>query len=308
MPTVCSNGIELAYEARGEGEPLVLVSGIGMQMVVWPEGFVGGLVARGFRVVVFDNRDVGMSTKLAALGVPPVRRLLARRILGLSVAAPYTLFDMASDVAGLLDALGIERAHVVGASLGGMVAQAMAIAHGGRMKSLVSMMSHPNRRLLTAGLPHATLRLLKHPGRTRAEVVANQVAFFRTAGSTRFDRDERALAERLGRAYPAPTAGVRRPQPRPAGLRPPARRGPGHRRSDGPPGRRPGADARAPRLGRPHLPARGGARDGGRGPGRPAQDRRGLGSRPGRGGLAGPRRRHRVVRRSQPRLIRWSRR
>lgn len=201
MPTVCSNGIELAYEARGEGEPLVLVSGIGMQMVVWPEGFVGGLVARGFRVVVFDNRDVGMSTKLAALGVPPVRRLLARRILGLSVAAPYTLFDMASDVAGLLDALGIERAHVVGASLGGMVAQAMAIAHGGRMKSLVSMMSHPNRRLLTAGLPHATLRLLKHPGRTRAEVVANQVAFFRTAGSTRFDRDERALAERLGRAY-----------------------------------------------------------------------------------------------------------
>ena len=201
MPIAHLDGLDIAYEEHGAGDPLVLVSGIGMQLVGWPLGFIDLLVARGFRVIVLDNRDVGLSSKLSAHGVPPLQRLMARALLGLPVSAPYTLFDMAGDVVGLLDALGIERAHVAGVSLGGMVAQAMAIAHGDRMKSLTSLMSYPGGRVLTAGDRRVTWRLLRRPARTRGENVAQVVAFFRAAGSTGFARDEVALAERMGRAF-----------------------------------------------------------------------------------------------------------
>ena len=123
------SGVELTYEERGSGEPLVLISGIGMQLVSWPDGLLDALAARGLRVIVFDNRDVGWSTKLTSAGVPPVRKLLARAFVGLPVTAPYTLFDMADDVAGLLDHLGLAEAHVAGTSLGGMVAQAFAASY-----------------------------------------------------------------------------------------------------------------------------------------------------------------------------------
>ncbi len=200
MPIADVNGIRIAYEERGSGEPVVLISGIGMQLVAWPEGFLARLAARGLRVVVFDNRDVGLSTKLGAAGVPPIRRLLGRALLGLRVTAPYTLDDMAGDAAGLLDVLGLERAHVVGVSLGGMVAQAMAIGHGHRITSLVSMMSHPGGRVFTGRL-RATKKLLRRPPRSGEEAVAGQLDFFRAAGSTGFFRDEAALAERAGLAY-----------------------------------------------------------------------------------------------------------
>jgi pimeloyl-ACP methyl ester carboxylesterase len=200
MPTVQSNGIELTYEERGEGEPLVLICGIGMQLVSWPEPFLEKLAKRGYRVIVFDNRDVGLSSKLDAHGVPRLGPMLARTLFGLSVKAPYTLFDMAADVAGLLDAIGLERAHVAGVSLGGMVAQATAAAHGGRLKSLVSLMSHSGGKLFT-GKPSVTTRLLRAPPRSRAEAVTQQIEFFRAAGSTGFARDEVALADRAGRAY-----------------------------------------------------------------------------------------------------------
>ena len=201
VPVARVNGVELVYEERGTGEPLVLIAGIGMQLVAWPERFLEALCERGFRVIVFDNRDVGLSTKMDHAGVPPVRAMIARALLGLSVRAPYTLFDMAGDVAGLLDTLDLPRAHVVGVSLGGMVAQAMAIAHGRRLTSLVSMMSHPNASLLFVGLPHATIKLLQPPARSRADAVARQVEFFRTVGSRAFFRDEGGVAERAGKAY-----------------------------------------------------------------------------------------------------------
>lgn len=200
MPTAQSNGIELVYEERGAGEPLVLVSGIGMQLVAWPDSLLDKLARRGFRVIVFDNRDVGLSTKLHAAGVPRLKAMLARSLFRLPVQAPYTLFDMAADVAGLLDALDLPRAHVVGVSLGGMVAQAMAVAHGDRMTSLVSMMSQSAGGLFT-GKPWVTTRLLRPPPRSRAEAVTQQIEFFRAAGSTGFFRDEAALADRAGRAY-----------------------------------------------------------------------------------------------------------
>ena len=200
MPHITAGGVNIAYDERGSGEPLVLVSGIGMQLVSWPDGFLDRLAARGLRVIVFDNRDVGLSTRFDHAGVPRVMRLLGRRLVGLPVRAPYTLFDMARDTAGLLDAIGLARAHVAGVSLGGMVAQAMAIEHGHRMKSLTSVMSQSAGALFT-GRPRAAARLLGRAPRSRAEAIEAQLAFFRAAGSTAFARDEAALAERAGRAY-----------------------------------------------------------------------------------------------------------
>ena len=200
MPIADVNGIRLAYEERGSGEPLVLISGIGMQLVSWPEAWLSQLAARGHRVIVFDNRDVGLSTKLDHAGVPSLGPMLARALFRLPVTAAYTLFEMAADVAGLLDVLGLERAHIAGVSLGGMVAQAMAIEHGHRIKSLVSMMSHPGGRLF-AGRLRATTKLLRPPPRSRAEAIEGQLDFFRTAGSTGFFRDDADLARRAGLAY-----------------------------------------------------------------------------------------------------------
>lgn len=206
MPTARANGLDLYYEQRGEGEPLVLISGIGMQLVEWPEQLLNKLAERGpHRVIVFDNRDVGESTKLGDRGIPPIRSLLIRALLRQSMITqnsrvPYTLFDMAADVAGLLDALDIPRAHIVGASLGGMVAQAMAIEHGHRQKSLTSIMSHSGGGFFTGRLSSTTL-LLRKPARSREEAVRQKLEFFRSAGSTSFARDEVALMERSGRAY-----------------------------------------------------------------------------------------------------------
>lgn len=201
MKKVRANGIEIAYEEHGEGEPLVLAAGIGMQLVHWPQGFLDRLVKRGLRVIVFDQRDTGESTKLTAAGVPDFRRLLPRAMLGLAVKAPYTLFDMADDVVGLLDALGLERAHLLGVSMGGMVAQAAAIAHGPRWKSLTSLMSHPGGRVLTVSKPYAARKLLAPIPRDRAGAVARQVDFFRAVGSPGFERDDALVAEVAGRAY-----------------------------------------------------------------------------------------------------------
>ena len=119
MPRAQSNGIEIEYEAIGEGEPLLLIMGLGAQLVLWPDEFCEQLADRGFRVVRFDNRDVGLSTWLKHLETPQVKRLLVRALLGLRVEAPYTLLDMADDVAGLVDALGEKDAHLVGVSMGG---------------------------------------------------------------------------------------------------------------------------------------------------------------------------------------------
>lgn len=201
MKKVRANGIEITYDERGRGEPLLLAAGIGMQLVAWPDGLLDRLADRGLRVVVFDQRDTGESTRPASMGVPPIFQLLSRAALGLAVSAPYTLFDMANDIAGLLDALGFERAHLAGVSMGGMVAQATAISHGHRLKSMTSLMSHPGGRLLTVSEPHAAMKLLAPAPRSRAEAVERQVDFFRTVGSPGFRRDDALVAEAAGRAY-----------------------------------------------------------------------------------------------------------
>ncbi len=160
--------IELAYDVFGDrGRPLVLIMGIGAQRVFWDDALCQHFVDAGFVVVRFDHRDIGESTRLDA-PVPDPRRVLLRRMLDLHVDAPYTLSDMATDVAGLIEKLGLERAHVVGASLGGMVGQHLAIEHPDRVRSLTSIMSTPGgRRYLPK--PSALRALFMPAPRTREE-------------------------------------------------------------------------------------------------------------------------------------------
>ena len=138
--TTVSTGITLEYEVHGEGDPLLLVMGLGGQLVAWPATFIAGLVDRGFQVITFDNRDIGLSTKIDA--APPTKTQTAMFSISRRFAkSAYLLSDMAKDAVGLLDALNIERAHVVGMSMGGMIAQTMAIEHPSRVRSLTSIMS-----------------------------------------------------------------------------------------------------------------------------------------------------------------------
>jgi len=161
MERVRANGIELAWEDFGEGEPLLLIMGLAASRRMWPEQWCRDLAAEGFRVIRYDHRDVGRSTWLEDAGEPDLPRLLARRALGLPVPAAYTLSDLAADVVGLLDGLGIDSAHVVGSSMGGMVGQTLAIEHPHRLRSLTSMISGPGNRRYLVGKFHALRALLE---------------------------------------------------------------------------------------------------------------------------------------------------
>lgn len=194
-----ANGIEIAYQEMGDpaGEPLLLVMGLAMQMLGWDEGFCSLLAERGFRVVRFDNRDVGRSTKLVDAGVPRRFDMLAGR----RSTAAYLIGDMARDAAGLMDHLGIESAHVVGASMGGMIAQTLAIEHPRRVRSLVSIMSTTGSRW--AGLPsfRAFAALMAKAPRSREEAVERAVRTFRVIGSPGFPFEEERVRDIAARSY-----------------------------------------------------------------------------------------------------------
>ncbi|MCG8392082.1 MAG: alpha/beta fold hydrolase [Pseudomonadales bacterium] len=193
--TVTSNGIELFYESRGpeNGEPIVFVMGLSAQMVFWPEPLLDDLAQRGYRVIRFDNRDVGKSTRIRKpIKQGPLSAIL-RSMVGLSVDSPYTLHDMVADTVGLLDALGIQRAHLVGASMGGMISQLMAGTHPDRVLSLTSIMSSNNSPLLPPPKP-AALKTLVAP-RVKVETEDQFVAFglemmSKLAGTLPQGRDE----------------------------------------------------------------------------------------------------------------------
>jgi pimeloyl-ACP methyl ester carboxylesterase len=189
--------LELAYDVFGtRGRPLVLVMGIGAQRIFWDVAFCEQLVAAGFQVVRFDHRDTGESTRLDA-AVPRPLRALARRFVGGRIDAPYTLSDMAGDVIGLLDALGMSDAHVVGASLGGMVGQHLAIEHGARVRSLTTIMSSPGARRFVPA-PHAMRALFSPTPKTAEEAGRHSEGLFNAIGSTAWQRNGprlRALGE-----------------------------------------------------------------------------------------------------------------
>lgn len=181
-------GVELAYDVFGTGgRPLVLIMGIGAQRVFWDAALCEAFVAAGFHVARFDHRDIGESSRIDA-PVPRPAGLLARRLVGAAVRAPYTLSDMATDVAGLIEALDFGAAHVVGVSLGGMVGQHLAIEHPARVRSLTSIMSTPGaRRYLPE--PRA-LRALFAPAPRTADEAGRQVErLFQTLGSPAWPMD-----------------------------------------------------------------------------------------------------------------------
>lgn len=194
--------IELAYDLFGDpdhGRPLVLIMGIGAQRVMWDDVFCELLVARGFCVVRFDHRDVGESTRLD-VPVPDPKRVLLRRLVGARIDAPYTLSDMAGDVGGLIDALGFGAAHIVGASLGGMVGQHLAIEHPARVRSLVSIMSSPGARRYVPE-PRAMRALFRPAPRSAAEAGQQVEKLFRTIGSTAWPIDGARLRTIGERAF-----------------------------------------------------------------------------------------------------------
>ena len=191
--------IDIAYETYGDPEQpaLLLVMGLATQMIAWHADFCAELAGHGFHVIRFDNRDVGRSTAMRDLPVPTLRQLALRS----KKAAGYTLSDMAGDAVGLLDHLGIERAHVVGASMGGMIAQTIAIEHPDRVLSLCSIMSNTGARW--SGQPKlATYRvLLGTPPRARDKYVDHVQKVYKVIGSPDLERDEEDLRRLAARSY-----------------------------------------------------------------------------------------------------------
>ena len=194
-----ANGIELCYQEMGDpdGEPLLLVMGLATQLLGWHQSFCSILAERGFRVVRFDNRDIGRSSRLDGAGAPSFVDLMSGR----RASAAYLLRDMAADSFGLLDHLGFESAHVVGASMGGMIVQQMAIDRRERVRSLVSIMSTTGSRW--TGLPTVKaigVLLSKRPN-DRNAFIERGVRTFKTIGSPGFPFDEEHVREMAGRSY-----------------------------------------------------------------------------------------------------------
>ncbi|GII56710.1 alpha/beta hydrolase [Planotetraspora thailandica] len=191
-----ANGIEICYEVFGKptGRPLLLVMGLGMQMIGWDEGFIDLLVDAGHQVARFDNRDCGLSTHLD--GAPDLTAVYG----GDASAAPYLLDDMADDTAGLLDAMGWTNANVVGVSMGGMIAQALAIRHPGRVRTLTSIMSTTGPRV---GRPTeaALAMLLTPPSSSRNAVVERALASWQVIGSPGYPMDAERIARVAGMGY-----------------------------------------------------------------------------------------------------------
>ena len=204
MPNVKANGIQIEYDTFGDtaAEPLLLIMGLGSQMIFWHEDFCQTLADRGHYVIRFDNRDIGLSTKLDDAGVPDILQILNALVQGGGgLQTPYTLDDMADDSVGLLDALDIERAHVCGASMGGMIAQTVAIRHPQRVKSLVSIMSTTGDPSLPPARPEALSMLMTPPPPDRDGFIERSVVLWRTIGSPGFPIEEHLIRERAAMAY-----------------------------------------------------------------------------------------------------------
>ena len=199
---VQANGIAIEVDVQGprDGEPLLLIMGLGMQLLGWPDELVQRLAEEGFRVVRFDNRDAGLSHGFDHLGVPSIAAASLRYALRLPVPAPYTLGDMARDAAGVLDALGIARAHVCGASMGGMIAQRLAVQHPERVKSLTLMMTTAGSRRLSQPTAQARRALFAAPPAPGEEALtAHLVHMAELVGSPAYRADRDELHQRMRR-------------------------------------------------------------------------------------------------------------
>jgi pimeloyl-ACP methyl ester carboxylesterase len=199
MTRAATNGIDIEYDTFGDrdGSPLLLIMGLSSQMVAWPESFCRKLAQSGHWVLRFDNRDVGLSSKIEGVGIPDLMAAMAAHQQGQPVEAPYTLSDMAADALGLMDALKLEKAHVCGLSMGGMIAQVMAMEYPRRISSLISMESSTGDPTLPSAKPQAMEAMLSPPPQDRDGYIQHAVEVFRafSGGSDKFDETlERELA------------------------------------------------------------------------------------------------------------------
>lgn len=203
MQIPLANGISIACETQGDPRdpPLLLIMGLGMQLISWPQAFVDGLVEQGFYVIRYDNRDCGLSTRLDHLGTPNLPLLYLKSLLRWKVGGGYTLDDMAGDALGLLDALGVKQAHLLGLSMGGMIAQLVAARCPRRVLSLVSMMSSSGRRGLPGPTRAARRALLQRPEKPggREQVIQHMMQVARTIGSPAYPSSDALLRQRVER-------------------------------------------------------------------------------------------------------------
>jgi pimeloyl-ACP methyl ester carboxylesterase len=197
------NGIEIVYDSFGDpsSPPMLLIMGLGAQMIAWDEDFCSELASHGYCVIRFDNRDVGLSTKLDEAGLPNMFAMLRSQMQGETVEAPYTLRDMADDVAGLLDGLEINAAHIVGASMGGMIGQEMAIRHPQRVLTLTSIMSSTGNPELPPPKPEALTVLVTPPPSDKQAYIEYGIEAWKILSGPGYPPDDARTAERAGRFF-----------------------------------------------------------------------------------------------------------
>lgn len=205
MPNIRANNIELYYEENGpaDGPVILLVMGLGAQMIAWPDEFIHGLVSKGYRVIHYDNRDVGLSQWMEGAKTPHLVWTMFKARIGLPVRVPYTLGDMAADGIGLLDALGIDKAHVVGASMGGMIVQLMAAHYPERTLSMTSIMSSSGKAGLPGARPDIQRQFMvkRPPDASREEAVAFGAELVSAFSFPDPARPENAHAEMAAKAF-----------------------------------------------------------------------------------------------------------
>ena len=200
---VRANGIELCYEIFGDpaAEPLIMIMGLGAQMIQWDDDLCRQLAARGFRVIRFDNRDIGKSSKLSGGKRLTALELLKLRFLKIPIKAPYRLRDMAQDTIGLMDALGIQSAHLVGASMGGMIAQEIAISFPQRVRSLTSIMSTTGNPKIPPPTREAMAVLMAPPAATKEEYFDRFAQTWKVLRVGSFPEDEALDRSRAERSF-----------------------------------------------------------------------------------------------------------
>lgn len=198
MPQIKANNLDIECDTFGDsgGRPLLLIMGLGAQMTRWREAFCQLLADAGHYVIRFDNRDIGLSQKFSHFGLPDMMKLFEEAQAGKVVHAPYNLDDMAEDAEGVLNALHIDKAHVVGASMGGMIAQMMAVHHRERILSLTSIMSTTGDPNLPSSTAEASAALLSPAGETLDEVIDRAVMVAKAIGGKGFPLDADAIKAR----------------------------------------------------------------------------------------------------------------
>ena len=200
MPKAKANELELHYEEHGDpaAPAMLLIMGVGAQLTLWPIELIEALASEGFRVIRFDNRDIGLSQKLDHIGLPNLPAMIVKSKLRLPVSSPYSLGDMADDAIGLLDALEIDRAHVIGASMGGMIAQQVALRHAERALSLTSIMSTTGSRSVPAARRDAIKALTTRPATTDVDaLVEHGVMVSEAIGSPGYPGDPDRVRSRV---------------------------------------------------------------------------------------------------------------